>query len=1444
MADQTSKKADEVPDNKEDKEEEEAGIAAVGDLFMLAESKEYLFLLCGLFFALVNGLGDPLMIVLFSESLSALSDPDDTLKVMGELAILFVILGAVLQVAASFQYYCFTRVAKTLSLRMQKKWLRALLRQDPGWFDRKENDPGALPGKMSSSMVSFEEGVGCKLGLGLQFFSGFIAGLVIAFVFNPYVSLITIAAMPLVAGAGAFLVKVNTEAAEVTEKAYARANALAYETFKGLKTVLSVNGSSLMEEKFKAATEDAKKAGIKRSLKVGFANGSMLSTFNIMYLAITLFGGWALSYQIERNGCDPSGSMSPRYKCTSFSLPMEMDGTGIFIALMSIAIGGQALGQVATSIDAFTLARKAMKPAVDVMRRTPTIDANSNQGLILNKSSSQEGEGEEKSKKRREEKTLEGSLVFEDVHFCYPTRPDVQVLRGFNLEVQGGETIALVGESGCGKSTITQLLQRFYDPMQGTVKLDGVALTDLNVRWLREQVAVVAQEPRLFSGTIAENIAYGSTRHHKGREGKEGREGDKFDAPAAVLHEEIVEAAKLANAHGFITELHDGYDTQVGFGGSQLSGGQKQRVAIARALLKQPKILLLDEATSALDNKSEKAVQEALDNVLGGAGAGAGGNGKGKGRTTVVIAHRLSTIRTADVIGYVKEGKVVEKGTHEELMQIEGGLYRELVEKQDIQGSVNTLNASSKNNSSADLHATEVVAGQSNEANGRENENESVSERVKDHTLVDVPLGSPASTSAPGSTLVSVGGGKGVLKKDTEKEEDFKVPWSRILSFNRPDAKYLLFGVLSSVVAGSLFPFWGFMFAKMTNVFFTPVLPCVDTNGSLASGFPSPSELGYASCKDYFKKQADDMWDEAVFLSVFWVLVAVLCLLSNAGMFLGFGTASERLCFRVRNRMFTCYLRQEPGYFDLPENAVGSVCARLSSDATLLKAKTGEPLQQVMITVFGCLGGVVLAAVFAWPIALMAVGVLPILATAMSIQASIMMGQSIDAGQATFKDEEDGKDTKDAKDAKDGKASGTKASSPRDSAQEVGALAGESLTAMRTVASFGLEGNVARRYDDLLDKCKSGVATSTSPADGKKKGKEGFDQKHLVKKSLGFGLSFSLQHWAWSLLLWFGAWVLDNSDFGFEDFSIAIFAFFFGLFGMSMAATGATDTKQAVKALTNIFSLLDRATSIDPQSNAGVSGKGGGDGESGELGFTHVAFTYPSRPDSKNVVDDLSFTILPGEKIGVVGSSGSGKSTIIQLLERFYDPVKGQVLFDKVDIQNLNYQWMHSQIGMVGQEPVLFKGTVAENISFGAAGGASMEEIADAARLANADGFIRDLPLGYDTDVGPGGALLSGGQKQRVAIARAIICKPKVLLLDEATSALDSTSEAVVQEALDKLMQESNLTTVMIAHRLSTVRHMTKILVIEKGQVIEVGTHDDLMSKEGVYYSLVQASAH
>lgn len=209
------------------------------------------------------------------------------------------------------------------------------------------------------------------------------------------------------------------------------------------------------------------------------------------------------------------------------------------------------------------------------------------------------------------------------MRFSYPTRPDVSVCEDFSLDLKPGTTVALAGESGCGKSTITQLMQRFYDPLQGRILLDGHDIKDLNLKWLRQNIAIVAQEPKLFSGSISDNIAWGSIA--AGRQ-----EGE-------ISQDEIVEAAKMANAHDFVTEFQKGYDTEVGFGGSQLSGGQKQRIAIARALLKNPKILLLDEATSALDNKSEKTVQEALDRLLK----------EGRNRTTVVIAHRLSTIRGA-----------------------------------------------------------------------------------------------------------------------------------------------------------------------------------------------------------------------------------------------------------------------------------------------------------------------------------------------------------------------------------------------------------------------------------------------------------------------------------------------------------------------------------------------------------------------------------------------------------------------------------------------------------------------------------------------------------------------------------------------------------------------------------------------------------------------------
>ena len=246
---------------------------------------------------------------------------------------------------------------------------------------------------------------------------------------------------------------------------------------------------------------------------------------------------------------------------------------------------------------------------------------------------------------------LIGKIVFHDVHFAYPARPSVMVFQGFSIEIDAGKSTALVGESGSGKSTIIGLIERFYDPLKGMVTIDGRDIKTYNLRSLRKHIALVSQEPALFGGTIRENIVYGAY-------------DDKVD------ESEIVEASKAANAHDFISNLKDGYDTLCGDRGVQLSGGQKQRIAIARAILKNPEVLLLDEATSALDSQSEKLVQDALEMVM-------------VGRTSVVVAHRLSTIQNCDLIVVLDKGSVVEKGTHSSLLsKAPSGAYYSLVSLQ------------------------------------------------------------------------------------------------------------------------------------------------------------------------------------------------------------------------------------------------------------------------------------------------------------------------------------------------------------------------------------------------------------------------------------------------------------------------------------------------------------------------------------------------------------------------------------------------------------------------------------------------------------------------------------------------------------------------------------------------------------------------------------------
>ena len=270
---------------------------------------------------------------------------------------------------------------------------------------------------------------------------------------------------------------------------------------------------------------------------------------------------------------------------------------------------------------------KAMVAAARVFQlldRKPLIDTNPSVGLKLNQ--------------------VDGNVKLRDAEFTYPTRQNIQILNRLNLSLKAGESIALVGESGCGKSTVIQLIQRFYDVNQGSLELEGNNIQSLNLPYVRSKLGIVSQEPVLFDRSIAENIQYG-------------------DNERTVSMEEVVDAARKANIHNFVAALPEGYDTKVGGKGTQLSGGQKQRVAIARALVRNPRILLLDEATSALDTESEKVVQDALDAAQ-------------VGRTSITIAHRLSTIKNVDQIYIIEKGQITEHGTHNQLLEQQGSYFK------------------------------------------------------------------------------------------------------------------------------------------------------------------------------------------------------------------------------------------------------------------------------------------------------------------------------------------------------------------------------------------------------------------------------------------------------------------------------------------------------------------------------------------------------------------------------------------------------------------------------------------------------------------------------------------------------------------------------------------------------------------------------------------------
>nr|XP_023021695.1 multidrug resistance protein 1B-like [Leptinotarsa decemlineata] len=994
--------------------------------------------------------------------------------------------------------------------------------------------------------------------------------------------------------------------------AYGAAGAIAEEVLSSIRTVVAFSGQEKEAKRYDKNLEFAKKNNIKKNMFSGIGTGMLWFMIYSSY-ALAFWYGVKLVLD-QKTWTDPVYTVN-----------------NMVTVFFSVMAGSMNFGIASPYIEAFAMSKAAANKIFSVIDNIPKINLSKGRGEKLD--------------------SVKGNIRFRNVKFHYPSRPDVPILQGLNLEINQGDTVALVGSSGCGKSTVIQLIQRFYDPVSGEISVDGKNIKDLDLTWFRGNIGTVGQEPVLFGISIMENIKYGNLK---------------------ATEEDVIAAAKKANAHTFISALPNGYNTLVGERGAQLSGGQKQRIAIARALVGNPSILLLDEATSALDYTSEAKVQAALDSASAG-------------YTTIIVAHRLSTIRGANKIIVFSKGVVVEQGTHEELMALEKE-YHGLVMAQ-VRGS------------------------------------EAAQQSGDGKKIIEVDEDDKIDPAIHGKTIAD--------EEIQENETDLSL--IGILKMNSPEWLQLLIGSTGSAVLGTTMPLFSVLFGSIL--------------GTLAS-----------SDDDYVRSETNKY-------CLFFVCIGFMAAVCNFLLTYMFGIAGERMTERIRSQMFRAMLVQEIGFFDDKANGVGSLCSRLSADASSIQG-----IDFLALQVHSNQSGRILFLVDRLELLLLQQYIIKYLLSLNFPPFAVLL---------LFQ------------------------------------IAVEAVGNIRTVASLCLEDQIHKLYTTELIPYYRSV------------------QRNVYWRGIVFGLSRSMTFFTYSASMYYGGrLVIDGLSY--EKVFRVSQALVMGTTSIANSLAFSPNLTAGLEAAKNVKQFLARVPKIQDSSTSKSIQQ-----VDGNFDFSRINFSYPTRSEIQ-VLKGLNLSILQGKTVALVGQSGCGKSTIIQLIERFYDPSSGEVKLDGNNLKSMKLESLRSHLGIVSQEPNLFNKTIAENIAYGDnSREADMNEIMQAARNANIHNFIVDLPKGYDTKLGEKAVQLSGGQKQRIAIARALVRNPKVLLLDEATSALDTESEKIVQEALDKAKQ--GRTCVTIAHRLTTIQDADLICVIDRGIVAEAGTHEELLNKKGLYHRLNQA---
>ncbi|CAG8306344.1 unnamed protein product [Penicillium salamii] len=837
-------------------------------LYRYASHIDILILVVSTLCAMAAGAALPLFTILFGSLATSFQKiMQDTVSYdsfyhdLTKNVLYFVYLGIGEFVTVYISTVGFIYTGEHITQKIRENYLQAILRQNIAYFDKL--GAGEVTTRITADTNLIQDGISEKVGLTLTALATFVTAFIVAYIkYAPLAGICTstIVALVVIMGGGSrFIVKFS----KLSLESYGAGGTVAEEVISSIRNATAFGTQEKLAQQYEVHLAKAERWGMRLQMALGVMVGGMMG---IMFLNYGL-GFW----------------MGSR-----FLVQHKVDVGHVLTILMAILIGSFALGNVSPNGQAFTNAVAAAAKIFATIDRTSPLDPTSDEGIILDH--------------------VEGHIEFKNVKHIYPSRPEVTIMQDVSLAMPAGKTTALVGPSGSGKSTVVGLVERFYLPVGGQVFLDGHDIQTLNLRWLRQQISLVSQEPVLFGTSIFKNIRHGLI-------------GTRFENESEEKIKELVEtAAKMANAHEFISVLPEGYETNVGQRGFLLSGGQKQRIAIARAVVSDPKILLLDEATSALDTKSEGVVQAALDRAA-------------EGRTTIVIAHRLSTIKTAHNIVVFVNGQIVEQGTHSDLTEHDGPYYK-LVEAQRIneEKEADALDGDDED-SAEQMTKSHIARVKSMGSESTRNENEAFADNMQRRE----------SRKSISSAVLSKPNAEGTSKYSLLTLIRF------IGSFNKEEWYYMVIGLCFSILAGCGQPTQAFLYAKAINALSLP----------------------------------ESMWgklrSDANFWSLMFFVVGIVQFITFSIHGVTFAYTSERLIRKARSKAFRVILRQDIDFFDREENSTGALTSFLSTETKHLSGISGQTLGTILMCSTTLIAAIVISLSFGWKLALVCISVVPVL---------------------------------------------------------------------------------------------------------------------------------------------------------------------------------------------------------------------------------------------------------------------------------------------------------------------------------------------------------------------------------------------------------------------------------------------------------------------------------